>query len=476
MPSDRANSLIDTYDKALSWLRSPGRRRPSSPDQRVVPVRVDLVGDDPPKQSPTPAGALATPSPDWQFNQPALLNKSRRTSSLITWTGIGGVGAMVIWAAVASLGETVAVQGKLQPGSKVKTLQAPVAGVVEEVLVKDGQTVNQGDLLLRFDLRQARSSLTTAEAVRSRLLNENQILGAALGDGQARGLTSNQQLQLGNQAEDLSSRRQLAEEQLRASEARIDGLTTSLATTANIAERYASLSRTGAVSEVQALETRNRADELRASLASEQRTAAGLRAALRNAQAAPSAELRAKIEVNLRDISDLDGQIRQAQLQIQYGVLKAPSKGVIFDIDVSRGSVVENAKPLLRVVPADALEAKVFIPNDAIGFIHTGQAAEISLATFPSSDFGFIPAVVERIGSDALTTEEMKETLKSGGDGLFYPAVLKLKRQYLKGSSKPIPIKPGMALTADIQLRKRSFVSIFTGFFEDRKREFERMR
>ncbi len=485
-PTDRSNTLVDTYDKVVSWLRSPRRRR-SSPHQRVVPVRVNLVGEAPAEQSPppatgngngstSPAGALATAAPDWQFNQPALLNKSRRTSSLITWTALGGVGAMVIWAAVAPLGETVAVQGKLQPGSKVKVLQAPVPGVVEAVLVKDGQTVSQGDVVLRFDLRQARSSLTTAEAVRSRLLNENQILAAALGEGQASGLTSNQSLQLGNQAENLSSRRQLAEEQLRASEAKIDGLRTTLATTTNIAERYAGLSRSGAVSEVQALETRNRADELRANLASEERTAAGLRAALRNAEAAPSADLRAKIEVNLREISVLDGQIREAQLQIQYGVLTAPSNGSIFDIEVSSGSVVENGKPLLRVVPADALEAKVFIPNDAIGFIRSGQVAEISLDTFPSNDFGFIPAVVERIGSDALTTEEMAETLRTEAKGLFYPAVLKLDRQHLKGAIKPIPIKPGMSLTADIQLRERNFLSLFTGFLEDRKREFERTR
>ncbi|MCP9839605.1 HlyD family efflux transporter periplasmic adaptor subunit [Synechococcus sp. J7-Johnson] len=483
MPSDRSNALVDSYDRVLNWLRSPRRRRTSATDERVVPVRIDLVGEQPitdqngqsSTTAPKPGGALA-PLPDWQFNQPALLNKSRRTSSLITWTAIGGASFLIIWAAVAPLGETVAVQGKLQPGSKVKILQAPVPGVVDEVLVKDGQSVNQGDVVLRFDLRQARSSLTTAEAVRNRLLNENKILAAALGDQQASGLTSNQRLQLGNQAEDLSSRRQLAEEQLRASEARIAGLSTSLATTSNIAERYAILSRTGAVSEVQALETRNRADELRSSLASEERTAAGLRAALRSAQAAPSAELRAKIEENLRELSDLDGQIRQAQLQVQYGVLTAPSKGAIFDIDVSKGSVVEIGKPLLRVVPADALEAKVFIPNDAIGFIRTGQVAEISLNTFPSSQFGFIPAVVERIGSDSLTTEEMAETLKTDATGLFYPAILKLKSQHLKGASKPIPIKPGMALTADIQLRERTFLSIFTGFFEDRKREFERTR
>ncbi len=490
--SDPSFFLIDLYERAVGWLRSPrGRSRRRQPDQRVVPVRVDLLGEgaeapaaDPAATHPflapattglAPGGALA-PAADWQFNQPVMLRKSGRASSLIVWTALGGLGALGIWAVVAPLGETIAVQGKLQPGSKVKTIQAPVPGVIEAVLVKDGETVRQGQVVLRFDLREARSRLTSAEAVRARLLNENQILAASLGDGQASGLSANQQLQLSNQAEDLRTRRLVAEEQLRASEAKIQGLITTLATATNIAARYAGLASTGAVSEVQALESRNRADQLRAELATEERTAAGLRASLRNAEVAPGADLRGRIEANLRQISELDGQIRLAKVQLQYSVLTAPSAGSVFDIDVSPGSVVEATRPLLRVVPGDALEAKVFIPNNAIGFLSPGQKAEISIDTFPSSEFGSIKARVERIGSDALTTEEMAETLRTESTGLFYPAVLQLQSQSLKGSTRPIPLKPGMALTADIQLRQRTVLSLFTGFLNDRRRDLERLR
>ncbi len=493
-------SLVGIYERALGWLRSPrGRTRR---DQRVMPVSVDLVGarSEPPpaalaetqaaSASPQPfqapaangsangsaSGSALAPRPDWQFNQPALLRKSGRASGLIVWTALGAIGAFGLWAVFAPLGETIAVQGKLQPGSKVKTIQAPVAGVIETILVKDGQAVTQGQVLIRFDLREARSRLTAAEAIRDRLVNENQILSASLGDSQASGLSANQRLQLSNQAEDLRTKRLVAEEQLRASEARIEGLRLSLATASNIAERYSSLSSTGAVSEVQALQSRNTADEIRTNLATELRTAASLQAALQNATAAPGAELRGRIETNLRQIADLDGQIRLARVQLQYSVLTAPSDGSVFDINVSPGSVVEAANPLMSVVPGDALEAKVYIPNSAIGYLTPGQIAEISIDTFPSSDFGRIPARVERIGSDALTTEEMAQTLQSEAKGLFYPAVLRLQRQSLQGSTRPIPLKPGMALTADIQLRQRTFMSIFTSFLNDKRRDLERLR
>ncbi|MCP9818138.1 HlyD family efflux transporter periplasmic adaptor subunit [Synechococcus sp. Cruz-9H2] len=502
-------SLVDVYERILNRLRSPRGRRRSTGNgfEQVVPVKVDLVGD--PSTSPAassssgngngsgstpvvshpfltssssaPAGTAAATSAlvsvsDWSFNQPVLLKKSPRASSLIVWTAVGGLSAFGIWAVLAPLGETIAVQGKLQPGSKVKAVQAPVAGVIETVLVKDGQSVEEGDVLIRYDLRDATSKLTAAEAIRAKLLSENQILAASLGDSSASGLSENQQRQLDNQADDLRSRRRQAEEQLKASEVKIEGLRTSLATAENIAQRYDGLSRSGAVSEVQALENRNRANELRTQLATEERTAEAFRAALVGAEAAPGADLRSRIELNLRQLADLDGQIRQARLQLQYSVLRAPKAGAIFDIDISQGSVVEATQTLLRVVPADALEAKVFIPNNAIGYITPGQRADLSLETFPSTDFGTIPGKVKSIGSDALTTEEMAQTLRTDTKGLFYPAVLTLDQQTLPGMKTPIQLKPGMALTADIKLRQRSVISLFTGFFGDKRRDLERLR
>jgi multidrug efflux pump subunit AcrA (membrane-fusion protein) len=87
----------------------------------------------------------------------------------MVWVFVGGTALLLVWSLVAPLGQSLAVQGKLRPSRRVKVVEAPVAGVVAELLVKEGQPVQTGELLLRFDLRQARSQLTAAEAVRSRL-------------------------------------------------------------------------------------------------------------------------------------------------------------------------------------------------------------------------------------------------------------------------------------------------------------------
>ncbi len=500
--SDPASRLVALMEDCVGWLRSPrSSRRP------VMPVRVDLVGqrslpadgpadgpaaEAPAAEAPTdPAGtshpfgtglttAGSETAKEWSFRDTVVLRKSRRSSSLLVWAGVGGVAALGLWSVTAPISETVAVPGKLEPTSTVKDVASPVPGVVEEVLVKEGQSVKRGQPLIRFDLREPRSKLAAAESIRERLLNENRVAKATLGEESATaGLTANQQSQLRDRARELNSRLEAAREELAKSTTRLAGFRDSLRIYADIERRYQSLVRDGAVSEVQLLEARNRMQDLRTSVAEEEREIARLRSQLVNTGSGTDVELRTAIEANLRQISDLDAQIRQARLQIQYGLLTAPADGLVFDIDASAGSVVGTGEstPLLKVVPQDSLRAKVYLPNKAIGFVQVGQSAELSLETFPSNTFGYLPARVERIGSDALTPEEQTQVLGTQAEGLHFPVILKLGRQTIplpdKGS---VPLQAGMALTADIKLRERRVISLLTGLFEDQRRNLQRLR
>lgn len=427
--------------------------------------------------------ALAKP---WSFNQTVLLSPRRRGSSVLMWTAVGTVAAVGIWAVTAPLAETIAVQGKLEPGNSTKRIDAPVPGVVEAVLVQEGQQVRKGDPLVRFDLREPRSNLAAAESIRERLLNENRIAAATLGDATATAsLTPNQRQQLASQAEELASRREAARQELAKAEARLAGLGATLATYRNIANRFARLVGQGAASELQLLDARQKVQETESAIAEEQREIARLESTLINTGAVTNVELRRKVEENLRKISELDREIRLARQQIQYGQLTAPTDGTVFDIEVSTGSVVAQGtgtsastgtKPLLKVVPQDALQARVYLPNKAVGFVRPGLKADLSIDAFNASDFGYIPAQVERVGSDALTAEEQSRVLGRDADGLYYPAVLRLERQDVDLRRRKAPLQAGMTLTADIKLRERRFISLLTSFLEDQRRNLERLR
>lgn len=442
----------------------PPRRRPAEQDQQP--------------ESQQESGPPFIDEDFWTFNQPVLLRKSGRASSWLLWTLVGGTGGLLLWAVLAPLDETISVSGKLEPGSKVRRVEAPAPGLVEALLVKEGQKVREGQPLLRFDLRAARSKLVAAREIRERLVNENALYRATLGDGQASGLTPHQRQQLLDQRQSLNSRLTAAREEVLKSEARIRGFEDNLATANDLYNRFKGLAATGSISEVQVLESANKVKQLQADLAAERHELARSQAALAGTVPTTGVDLRSKVEANLRQIADLDDQINDAQRLLQYGQIKAPAAGLVFDISVGPGNVVIDRpeRPLMKIVPPDALQARVYVPNQAIGFVRPGQSADVSLESFPSADYGRLPARVKQVGSDALTPEEQARVLGTQVSGLFFPATLALERQHLQAGSKQVPLQAGMALTADVKLRQRRFINVLVGFFEDKLRGLEQVR
>jgi HlyD family secretion protein len=413
----------------------------------------------------------------WSFNQPVLLRKRRQASSLLVWSGVAATAGGMLWMVVAPLQETIAVQGKLQPLGQVRVIRAPAPGVVEQVLVRDGAVVTPGQLLVQMDLRQARQQLESGRSVLERLENENQIYRAALGEEPAAGLTANQRLALQKQRELLRGRREASAQELRRARTRVASLERSLKASEEIARRYRSLVGSGAMSAVALIDVQERADQQRSDLLEAQAELKRIEASGNVGEASAELELRNRIEANLRQIAALQQQVSDAQRLISLSQLRAPVAGVAFDVAVTPGAVLaDSAKPLLKVVPQQQLQARVYLPNAAIGFVQPGQKALVSLDSFPAADYGRIGAKVLSVGSDALPPDQQLEVLGTDVRGLYFPATLQLDRQTLPAGRRSIPLTAGMSLTADLQLRERRFISLFTAFFDDKLKSLERMR
>ena len=414
----------------------------------------------------------------WSFNQPVLLKKSRRTSTVLVWTLAGGTLFATGWAFLAPLPQTVAVQGKLQPSSGAQSIDAPVPGVIEEVVVEEGQRVARGDLLLRFDARDAQARLTNAQRNRDRFQNQITINRVVLGQEPASSLSENQRALLESQRQ--TNDGSLAAEQaaIRRSKVRVAGLRQSLETANMVAERYQQLKRDGASSELQVVSALAKVAEIRTDLDSEVEELNRLEARRQADQGNREARLRKEIEANLNQIAVFDKEILQAEVLLSRINVKAPIAGLVFELNVSPGDVVPKSssnKPMLQIIPDDDLQAKVFIPNDAIGFIRTGQRADISLTSFNASDYGYLPATVKRVGSDALTPQEQQRELGTDAQGLHFPATLELNTQALQVGTRSIDLQPGMSLTADLHLRTRRFISVITDLLDDKRRSLERL-
>ena len=414
----------------------------------------------------------------WSFNQPVLLKKNRRTSSVLVWTLAGGTVFGTAWAFLAPLPQTVAVQGKLQPASGVQWIEASVPGVVEQVAVVEGQRVARGDLLLRFDARDAETRLSSAQRNRDRLQNQVTINRVVLGEQPESSLSNNQRALLSSQRQDNDGSLAAESAAIRRSEVRIAGLRQSLSTAEMVAERYQALQRDGATSELQVVDALAKVAQFRTDLDAEEEELIRLQSSRDAQQGGREARLRKEIEANLNRIASLDTEIRQAEVLLSRISVQAPISGLVFDLSVSRGDVVPSGsgnKPMLQIIPEDDLQAKVFIPNEAIGFIRNGQRADISLTAFNASDYGYLKATVQRIGSDALTPQEQQRELGQDAKGLYFPAILELNNQALTVGQRDVALQPGMSLTADLHLRTRRFISAITDLFDDKRRSLQRL-
>lgn len=123
----------------------------------------------------SPGGSLAktTPAPLAPFDRPVLLQQSPLWSRVIIWGLVGSTAAVIAWASVFKFEEAIPATGQLEPSGAVKEVQAPVTGVVKTILVKEGQRVKKGDILLRLDPKGTQSELISLEQVRQSLLEEN---------------------------------------------------------------------------------------------------------------------------------------------------------------------------------------------------------------------------------------------------------------------------------------------------------------
>ena len=110
-----------------------------------------------------------------KFEQKVILKQTPIWSRAAAWTIVGVTGVSLLWASVARIEQVVNAKGQLEPVGAVKEVRPPVNGVVKEVLVKDGDKVTEGQLLITFDSSASKAELSSLEQIKRSLTQENQF-------------------------------------------------------------------------------------------------------------------------------------------------------------------------------------------------------------------------------------------------------------------------------------------------------------
>lgn len=390
---------------------------------------------------------------------------------------------LLTWAIVGKVDIVATAEGRLIPKSYVKIVQPSDGGIIQDILVHEGQSVKVGDVLIRMDGNAAHADEKSVEGeMRLRALQLRRI-DAELGR-QTLSRTSDDPEDLYRQVQQqYESRRQAyrdavaqeaenlkkAQHDLEAAQEIFRKLEQTLPMYRRNALAYEKLANDGFVNRIEAQDKERERIEKEQDYQAQKATVSGLIAAV-------SASEKRLQQLSSNDKSQLDNERFDAESQYKRLVqewgksihktalleLKAPQNGIVKDLAThTQGSVVSPGTVLMSLVPhGDLLQVEVMIKNEDVGFVHSGQKVKVKLVAYPFQKYGMIDGEVIYVGADAIQAgqqppqQEGKE--QPQGSMMTYKALIRLDSQDLIVEGKRLKLTPGMQAIAEIHLGERT--------------------
>lgn len=380
---------------------------------------------------------------------------------------------LIVWAAFAEIDEVTRGEAKVVPTSQVQVIQSVDGGVVEEILVREGQTVEVDQLLARVDPTRFASNLgesrvsqlalqakvlrlqaltqgtafnPPAELVRNApeiVAHERRLYESKRDEIQA--LVSISRNQLQQRLQELNEVRARREQAARGLE---------------LAERELASTRplvaSGAVSEVEVLRLEREAARLRgdreqatAQISRVQAAIAEAQRRIEEVQLQPRNLMRAELSDTMSKLSALSEGGRVLEDKVLKADIKSPVRGTVKRVLVhTAGAVVQPGKELLEIVPIDdvlILEARI-APKD-IAFLRPQQEATVKFTAYDFSIYGGLMADVETISADSVVDDK---------GNAFYIVRVRTRKSSL---GENLPIIPGMVAQVDILTGKKTVLA-----------------
>lgn len=380
-----------------------------------------------------------------QLHRPATL----KWLSMLALGGVIAVGAFLF---STEYTRKARVNGLLVPERGVMRLSVPQSATVVARPVQDGQQVRQGDVLFVLSLDSANP---TGDSLSRSLRERESSLNAA--QAQQRELAQSQAASLKARVLTIQSTLQQADAELRLHAEREALARQSLG-------RLESLAKDHFVSNAQVQTKREELLGLQAqrqALARErenlQREALGLQAEL---QAIP---LKAQVQQGelARDIAELQAQGAENEARRRL-VLRAPSDGQMSTVLAEPGQVVQAGTQLAALLPAHTpLQAHLYAPSSAVGFLRPHQAVLLRYQAFPYQKFGQQAGEVLQVSRTPLQAAELAQlglpAAMAQGEPM-YRITVQLQRQSVEAYGQDQTLSPGMLLEADVLLERRRLI------------------
>jgi len=350
------------------------------------------------------------------------------------WITILALAVFFIWANYSELDTITRGQGAVIANSKTQSIQSFDGGVIENIHVKEGDTVQKNQILVTLEkikieaaFREQRSKVAALRAAKARLNAE--IFG-----GQPKfddDIKDYPQFKI-NQLKLLERKRSMIKEQ-------IDALELSLRIVKKQLQMTKALVPTGDVSLMEALKLQNQVSDMSAQI--------------ENTKNKYFQDTQAELNKIEEDLSASLQTLALRQDQLDHVVLRSPTNGIVKNIRITTlGGVVKPSEEVMQIVPAEddlVIEAKIK-PSD-IAFLRKGQNANIKIDAYDYSIYGSLEGKLIYISADTLT-EEAKQNEPS-----YYRIKVQTQgRQFSGRPQEKIEIQTGMTAIVEIKTGKNN--------------------
>lgn len=347
------------------------------------------------------------------------------------------VAAFILWAAFAEIDEVTRGEGKIIPSSRLQKIQSLEGGIVQKLLVREGQLVNEGDILIHMDKTRFQAAYREGESQVSSLLASITRLEAEVKNQPT--LTFPESAQI--DGKDLAFEQALFETRRNSKKEKIAGLKRRAALVEDQLAILRPMVKSASVSKMEVLKLEKELEDLKGQVIEVNNS---------YMQDAYTELTQKKAELNV-----LNEALVQRQDQLLRTDIISPVKGMVNDIVVTtKGGVVQPGESIMYVLPIDEqllVEAKI-APED-IAFLAPGMTAKVKITAYDFSIYGDLEGEVVQISPDTIEEETAQ------GKAYYYQILVKTETNFLQKEGKQYPIRPGMIAQVDVLGGKKTVLN-----------------
>lgn len=362
------------------------------------------------------------------------MTSSETRGSLVIWISLLALLCFFVWASQAELEQITRAPGQIIASGRTQVIQASDGGVLQELLVKEGDTVERGQVLALLDRQKLRAAY---QETRSREL----ALRVTVARLQAELVGSEPTFPAETEGYPQFRANQIALLQKR--RASINEETASLRKLLELAQRELSMTtplvNTGDVSQADVLKL--------------ERQVADLQAQITNRQNKYMQDTQADLSRAAEELAGVQQMLAQRADLLSRTELRAPMRGVVKNIRMTTiGGTLKPTEELMQIVPIEnelLVEARIR-PTD-IAFIHTGQTASVKIDAYDYTLYGWLEGKVSYLSPDTLT-----EDLRQGEQAYYRMQVRADDKRFAKQAKAAIQLQPGMTVTVEVKTGKNT--------------------